>query len=1163
MGQDGGPDGSTAGDRRAHLLALVKKTVKQLMEESVTRKFVHEDSPSITALCTAVDGCLSHGLRRRALGLFKTSSTTALLYKICKQCEPAAITAQRVHELESGSIGVHRLSSSGDSILRSPIQRRSGGTAANSSATAAAHTVKHMWLRQALFTRQLATIVTWLVQHSDQFYERSALLADAESGTLLGALLVGPCALEYTRLKTCDHYWSDPPADELVQRARISAVPYSSPSTPSASSRRPGLHHSTSRRPLSIDNINSSIMTSIGSQSTTSCISTMGNSTGNLTVVGGVSTGAFARDYVESLHQNSRTTLLYGKNNVLVQSGGVSGSGGAGSGGSGRQLRPAQPGYLSLHQLPDRLVLKWTPNLLMNGCRRSESADTNTMVNTSISSSSSSSSSSGGSTDKSAHWDDALYVPIDQIVYLHCHQPHNQLQQQCSESESEGNSATTTTGGSDATNGTEGGGTVVLVGQDGVQQPPLVFPRGGHLLAFLSCLETGLLPHGQLDPPLWAQRGRAAANGGSMFPPLRRRGRARSDPETEPTDYVFRIVYARRPAGVNSQDLMYPANTGTTTRASGPLSWLSGRPKLSSSTISTSSTSSGKSLSISDTDVCQSNDVFERSSFSSTIEEVAPTTASQTSPCIKQVCASMTRQITSRAFYGWLAHCRHLRTVRTHLTGLVHTAASVSQEHPTSAASGVTTQLWSQWTDPKTGATEIDLDEMMRQVYFGGVEPSLRPIVWPYLLQHHELGVNKIDREERNIRERRHYETLMSEWLAVEAIVEQRDKDAAAAAAHHRSMMGLSNGMAGGSSGISTLNEESESNTDSDFRRMTSSESDSTSNDTRKPVRTDYSAEDGEHLSETNQLTQEKDSIRESRLSSPKKTTYDITSELKNKLGQSGEIDEKKYESNSEESPTKEQHSHSDKMEINQEDDNEDSCCNSPVSSNGGIYSTELLDAFSLNIHRIDKDVQRCDRHHQFFSGSENLITLRNILCSYVWERLDIGYMQGMCDLVAPLLVTLRDECLTYSCFCRLMERMSANFPHGGAMDQHFANMRSLIRVLDTEMFEHMQQNGDYTHFYFCYRWFLLDFKRELVYDDVFRVWETIWAGNQLCSPNFVLFIALALVQTYRDIILDNHMDFTDIIKFFNEMAERHDASQTLARARDLVWQLQGLIQNK
>lgn len=33
-------------------------------------------------------------------------------------------------------------------------------------------------------------------------------------------------------------------------------------------------------------------------------------------------------------------------------------------------------------------------------------------------------------------------------------------------------------------------------------------------------------------------------------------------------------------------------------------------------------------------------------------------------------------------------------------------------------------------------------------------------------------------------------------------------------------------------------------------------------------------------------------------------------------------------------------------------------------------------------------------------------------------------------------------------------------------------------KILDSELFELMHQNGDYTHFYFCYRWFLLDFKR-------------------------------------------------------------------------------------
>lgn len=69
---------------------------------------------------------------------------------------------------------------------------------------------------------------------------------------------------------------------------------------------------------------------------------------------------------------------------------------------------------------------------------------------------------------------------------------------------------------------------------------------------------------------------------------------------------------------------------------------------------------------------------------------------------------------------------------------------------------------------------------------------------------------------------------------------------------------------------------------------------------------------------------------------------------------------------------------------------------------------TELLDVFSLNMHRIDKDVQRCDRNFWYFSN-ENLEKLRNVMCTYVWEHLDIGYVQGMCDLVAPLLVIYDD----------------------------------------------------------------------------------------------------------------------------------------------------------
>jgi len=125
---------------------------------------------------------------------------------------------------------------------------------------------------------------------------------------------VGPCALEYTKMKTADHFWTDPSADELVQRHRI----HSSHLRQDSPTKRPAL-----------------------------CIQKR-HSSGSMDDRPSLS----ARDYVESLHQNSRATLLYGKNNVLVQP---------------RDDMEAVPGYLSLHQTADVMTLKWTPNQLMNG----------------------------------------------------------------------------------------------------------------------------------------------------------------------------------------------------------------------------------------------------------------------------------------------------------------------------------------------------------------------------------------------------------------------------------------------------------------------------------------------------------------------------------------------------------------------------------------------------------------------------------------------------------------------------------------------------------------------------------------------------------------------------------------------------------------------------
>jgi len=116
---------------------------------------------------------------------------------------------------------------------------------------------------------------------------------------------------------------------------------------------------------------------------------------------------------------------------------------------------------------------------------------------------------------------------------------------------------------------------------------------------------------------------------------------------------------------------------------------------------------------------------------------------------------------------------------------------------------------------------------------------------------------------------------------------------------------------------------------------------------------------------------------------------------------------------------------------------------------------------------------------------------------------------------------------------------------------------------MDQELFNQMMNSPDYTHLYFAYRWLLLDFKRELTYSETFIVWETIWAAEKVkLSSNFQLFICLALLSQYREVLIENNFDYADVLKFFNEMAEKHDVDEMLKLARGKLRTLQDIIQD-
>uniref|UniRef100_A0A8C7PVG5 Small G protein signaling modulator 1a n=1 Tax=Oncorhynchus mykiss TaxID=8022 RepID=A0A8C7PVG5_ONCMY len=1089
-------------------VSLCHSQVKQIMEEAVTRKFVHEDSSHIVSFCAAVEACVLHGLKRRAAGFLRSNKIAALFMKVGKSFTPAEELCRKAQELEQIIESKRNQSMPNqDSVRRLPRL-----------SSLSPQVVRNLWIRTALFEKVLDKIVLYLVENSSKFYEKEAILMDPVDGPILASLLVGPCALEYTKMKTADHFWTDPSADELVQRHRI----HSGHCRQDSPTKRPALCIQKRHSSSSIDER--------------------------------PSPSPSARDYVESLHQNNRATLLFGKNNVLVQP---------------RDDMEAIPGYLSLHQTADIMTLKWTPNQLMNG--------------------------SVGDLDyeHSVYWDYAMTIRLEEIVYLHCHQQ------------------------------VDSGGTVVLVSQDGIQRPPLRFPRGGHLLQFLSCLENGLLPHGQLDPPLWSQRGK-----GKVFPKLRNKcSQGSSDlvsdkEEDEATDYVFRILFPNSQSEFVAPELM----------DQGANIWQPIPRKSSYSSCTQGSFSDGGPA-----NGCN--------------HERAP---------LKLLCDQMKYQIISRAFYGWLAYCRQLSTVRTHLSALVnHTI--VAPDVPCDAFTGLTAEVWQRFLQDCTAYNE---QELLRLVYFGGVDPSLRKEVWPFLLGHYQFGMSESDRKEVDEQVRACYEQTMSEWLGCEAIVRQREKEQHAAALakclsvsasvdnpnpvqrmlHHDSSISNEVTCSSDRQSLARLQSDSSSSTQvfESVEEVDQIETEPKSKEAKQVPKipnggalpNGTSSPDSGHpssrnFSVTSGLSDRSLSTEDS--TAPDTTPKNITStppqlapapqspvkaheeELETETEKEVEANEtlkfeemanvsiaplwdrigpcdssgggaalsegsvphlelqleeeeqsktspEGTESNLSEEPEMESiFPQFDSLTVGRELTNEDI---SPVSSIRTTYSQELLDMYTMNLHRIEKDVQRCDRNYWYFTPA-NLEKLRNIMCSYIWQHLEIGYVQGMCDLLAPLLVILDDEAMAFSCFTELMKRMNQNFPHGGGMDTQFANMRSLIQILDSELFELMHQNGDYTHFYFCYRWFLLDLKRELVYDDVFAVWETIWAAKYASSGHFVLFIALALVEVYRDIILENNMDFTDIIKFFNEMAEHHNSKQILTLARELVCKVQTLIENK
>lgn len=202
----------------------------------------------------------------------------------------------------------------------------------------------------------------------------------------------------------------------------------------------------------------------------------------------------------------------------------------------------------------------------------------------------------------------------------------------------------------------------------------------------------------------------------------------------------------------------------------------------------------------------------------------------------------------------------------------------------------------------------------------------------------------------------------------------------------------------------------------------------------------------------------------------------------------------------------------------------------------------------------VDKDVVRTDRSHPYFAGDDNpnVAIMRNILLNYASYNQEVGYNQGMSDLLASVLAIVQDEVDAFWCFVGLMEgSVFVTSPKDDVMDRQLTYFRELLRMLQPDFYAHLLDQGAEMDILFCHRWLLLSFKREFFNEEVLKMWEACWSRYQ--TDYFHIFLCVAMVQEYGKAVVEQNMPADDMLQFFTDLSMKMDGTKVLRLARQLL----------
>ncbi|KAL0403260.1 UNVERIFIED_CONTAM: GTPase-activating protein GYP7 [Sesamum radiatum] len=456
-----------------------------------------------------------------------------------------------------------------------------------------------------------------------------------------------------------------------------------------------------------------------------------------------------------------------------------------------------------------------------------------------------------------------------------------------------------------------------------------------------------------------------------------------------------------------------------------------------------------------------------------------------------------------------------------------------------------------------------DVVKILKKVRSGGVDQSIRPEVWPFLLGVYDLTSSKEERDAIRTENRKEYENLRKQCRR---LLKQNNL------LLERSESGESSNGDGGSP-MKGLDSSDSPDVASARESLSSAESFPYDEDSDQPTATITDGFAGSKRFTDSNVASDSESSDSNSSDDPETSqTFNFTESM---------------EENDRDVPSNKDSSSS-KMEVQSK----------PASAENFATWQRIirLDAIRANGEWKEYSPVQAAVSEAKARGSAEVVGLKDydhlepwrifhasrlvaILEAYALYDPEIGYCQGMSDLLSPIITVMTEDNEAFWCFVGFMKKARHNFRLDEVGIRRQLNIVSkIIKYKDGHLYRHLEELQAEDCF-FVYRMVVVLFRRELTFEQTLCLWEVMWADQAAVragigksawsrirvrappTDDLLLYAIAASVLQRRKLIIEKYSSMDEILRECNAMAGHLDVWKLLDDAHNLVVTLHDKIE--